>query len=85
MKHKPSFKVSGKMTFPEKAYALIREVAAILAGRVRNYERCRNCFKLGYRRDGTLGVKWGCDGCAEMTNAIIKLRDLFRSEEGVEP
>ena len=81
MKHKPSFKVSGKMTFPEKAYALIRHHAAKIAERVRTKSRCRDCFKHDVRRDGTWGVVRGCAGCAEMGSAIGELRELFKTEK----
>ena len=81
MKRKPSFKVSGKMTFPEKAYALIRHHAAKIAERVRTKSRCRDCFKHDVRRDGTWGVARGCDGCAEMASAIGALRELFKTEK----
>ena len=80
MKRKTSFKVSGKLTFPEKAYALIRHHAAKIAERVRTKSRCRDCFKHDVRRDGSWGVARGCDGCAEMGSAIGALRELFRAE-----
>ena len=44
MKRKTSFKVSGKMTFPEKAYALIRHHAGKIAERVSRHEQVEACF-----------------------------------------
>lgn len=77
--HAYTFKASGD-SWIEKAYVFIRRNVAIIAKRQQTKPRCKRCFTFGWTKGRRLGVRFGCDGCAEMETFIDDLRELFRSE-----
>ena len=70
-------------SFQERAYGAAREMAAAIAKRVKEHPRCRRCFAHGFRPDRDWGLRYACEGCAELESGIAELRRIFAEDTAV--
>lgn len=80
---KMRFTTRGK-TPMERWYMFARHFCAIIAYRQKHNPRCKRCFAMCARGDRlpVQGVRFGCDGCAEMETFMFKCREFFAAETG---